>query len=157
MISGIKLPSAPNVSGVSINKVLADLDLLNEKYPSNSFKNLRGVTIEKKMYSGDNYVTTLIEYEIEDLASFDSLNELHDLISEALPDFIKVFRYSNRVLILVYPKFLDYRVNDVYEVLMEEIQRVAVFFIKTFGIEKRDYIIELVRDYVNMCVEYPGK
>lgn len=157
MISGIKLPVTPNIDGVTLNNVLADLDLLNEKYPKTTFKNARGVGIEKKIYIGNKYTISLIEYEKEDNSSFDSLCKLYSLISSAIPKFIKSFRCSNRLIMIAYPKFDDYRVNELYEFIMEEVQRVSVFLIKTFGMEREDYIKELIRDYVDMCVEYPGK
>lgn len=157
MISGIRLPNAPNLNGITLNKVIADLDLLNERFPKTSFKNLRGITIDKKTYTGEKYMINMIKYEKEDSASFDSLCDLHRLISDSIPDFTRFFRLDNRTILIVYPKFKDYKVNEVFEMIMEEIQRISVFLIKTFGIERKSYIMELIQDYVNMCVEYPGK
>lgn len=157
MISGIKLPCAPNLNGATLNKVIADLDLLNERFPKTSFKNLRGITVDKKTYTGEKYITVMIKYEREDEASFSSLCELHKLISDAVPNFVRFFKFDNKTIFLVHPKFTEYRINEIFEMVMEEIQRVSVFLIKTFGIERKSYIIELIQDYVNMCIEYPGK
>lgn len=158
MITGIKLPVAPDMRGKTFKEILSDLDMLSERIPESSFVNSRNVTITKRSYLGKKYLTNLIEYSKEDEASFNITYNLFKTISEALPEFVSCFKYSNRLFIVSYPNFNKdfYGINDVYENLMGEIQRLAVFLIKIYG-ENSELIKDMLREYVDLCIDYPKK
>ena len=153
MISGIKLPSKPYMKGVTFDEVIADLDLLKERLPEDSYVSLSGVTIKKKTYLGEKYVTSLIDYSEVDMTNYFALTDLYQTISKALPEFITSFPYSETVLLVSFPNF-GYPVGQVYERLIDEIQRLTAFLIKNFGIENKTKIVELIKDYVGLCVDY---
>lgn len=158
MITGIKLPLCPNMVGVTIEDVLSDLDILSEKFPESSFKNARDITITKRTYFGKKYLTTIIDYSQKDERSFDITYDLYKIVSEALPNFMSCFKYSEKKIIISYPNFSSqfFHMNDVYENLMNEIHRLTVFLMKLYG-DDRETLIALIRDYVNLCVEFPNK
>ena len=155
MISGIKLPVKPYMMGVTFEEIVSDLDLLKERIPEESYTNLNGVTIKKKTYIGERFITSMIEYSDEDLGNYLALNDLYKTMSKALPDFCISYPYSDKVILYSYPHF-PYPISPVFDRLMDELQRITVFLVKNFGIDgKLDMVINLLRDYVDLCIEYP--
>lgn len=155
MITGIKLPVTPYMRGVTFEEIISDLDLLKERIPEESYTNLNGVTVKKKTYIGEKYITSLIEYSEEDLENYIVLSNLYKVMSKALPDFCISYPYSDKIILYSYPNF-SYPTCLVYERLMEELQRITVFLIKSFGIDgKTDIVVDMIRDYVDLCIEYP--
>ena len=141
--------------GVTFEEIVSDLDLLRERIPEESYTNLNGVTIKKKTYIGERFITSMIEYSDEDLGNYLALNDLYKTMSKALPDFCISYPYSDRVILYSYPHF-PYPISPVFDRLMDELQRITVFLVKNFGIDgKLDIEISLLRDYVDLSIEYP--
>lgn len=156
MITGIKLPVAPDMRGKTIEDILSDIDVLAERLPESSFINSRNVTITKRSYYGKKYVTFIIDYSKEDEASFEVTYKLYETINNALPEFISCFKYSNKKIVIAYPNFSKNYIgmNEVYENMMGEIQRLAVFLMKLYG-DDPAILKEMLRDYVDLCIDYP--
>lgn len=155
MITGIKLPIAPNMMGKTKEDILSDLDLLTERLPESSFVNSRNIIITKRSYLGKKYITFIIEYSKEDEASFDVTYRLYKNIHNALPEFMSCFKFSDKKIFIAYPNFRNhFGMNDVYENLMGEIQRLAVFLMKLYGDDPK-ILRDMLRDYVDLCVDYP--
>lgn len=153
MISGIKLPIKPYMKGVTFDEVIADLDLLKERLPEDSYVSLSGVTVKKRTYTGEKYITSLIDYSEVDMTNYLALTDLYKTISAAVPEFLVSFPYSETVLLVSIPNFV-YPVGQVFERLIDEIQRLTAFLIKTFGLENKEKIVELLKDYITLCVDY---
>ena len=156
MITGIKLPVAPDMRGKTKEDILSDLDMLAERLPESSFVNSRNVTITKRSYYGKKYITFIIDYSKEDEASFNVTYKLYENIHNALPEFLMCFKYSSKKMIIAYPNFGNSYIgmNEVYENLMGEIQRLAVFLMKLYG-DDPEILKEMLRDYVDLCIDYP--
>lgn len=141
--------------GVTFEEIVSDLDLLREHIPEESYTNLNGVTIKKKTYIGERFITSMIEYSDKDLGNYLALNDLYKTIAKALPDFCISYPYSDKIILYSYPHF-PHPISPVFDRLMDELQRITVFLVKNFGIDgKLDMVISLLRDYVDLCIEYP--
>lgn len=154
MISGIKLNIKPYMKDVGLDDILSDLDLLRERLPEDSYTNHFGTIVRKRTYVGEKYITILVDYSKEDFG-YIALNDLFNTISRALPDFVASFPYSEKILLLSYPN-ISYPYGNVLDRFIEELQRFVVFLFKTFGPEDKDKLVEMIRDYVSLCVEYPN-
>ena len=156
MITGIKLPIAPNMKGKTIENVLYDLDILSERLPESSFINSRDITIVKRTYIGRKYITQIISYDKKDDTSFNITYDLYRYIYEALPEFLFCYKLSEKTIIISFPNFGNsyFGINEMYENLMNEIQRLAVFLMKLYG-DNPDVLKSMLRDYVDLCIDYP--
>lgn len=154
MITGIKLPIKPYMKNKTIKDILVDLDVLGERLPKISHKSITGTTINRRTFIGENFITTMVSYSIPNDSGYVILEDLYSLISEVLPDFIFSVGYKNQCLIYSFPRFNDYKLDELFESLMGEIQRVTVFLLKVFGSENRDQVKTLLKEYVDLCIEY---
>lgn len=155
MISGIKLSKKPYMKGISSVEILADLDTLKEELPCITHKSATGAVVNKRTFFGDRFTINMIQYDKDFDSGFVIMEDLYSIIREALPDFLHSMSYSGNLIIYSYPNFQeDYRLNTLFDHLMKEIQRIAVFLLKQYGIENRDRIKTLLMDYVETCIEY---
>lgn len=152
MISGLKLSVRPNMSGVTLIEILADFNILH-KTQSASHTCQNGTLIVKEVYTGKKYKTIFFSYSKPDDLGFVAISKLFRLISSAIPDFIQVNKYSNRILLVSYPKFQEWRDNDVFESLLDEIQRLALFLLSVYGSENESVVRELIEKYVNLILD----
>ena len=155
MISGIKLPIKPFMKGVSLSMVMADLDILKKQVPELVHKANSGATVKRTTCTGKKYMTTIIQYSVPNDSGFKAAESLFKVITDTLPDFVSLNRFSDKILLVSYPRFNDWRLNESYSSLMQEVQRIALFFISMYGTE--DAIVkELLRKYINLFVDYPN-
>ena len=153
MISGIKLPSKPDMSGVTFEKIFGNLDTLNKRLPEVSFTCKNGTVISRKEYWGDKYNTTILDYSIPSDPGYKVVSGLFKLISEALPDFITTHEFREKLIIISYPRYSNWKVNDTYKLLIDEIQRVSLFLLSIYGPDGKEIICELLKKYIDLCVE----
>jgi hypothetical protein len=154
MISGIKLPSRPKMKGMTFEKIIGNLDLLKERPPEITFTSKTGTVIKRKEFWGDKYTTLLIEYSIPNDPSFKAVSGLFSLISTALPEFITTCGHQDRILFITYPKYDDWKSNESYRSFIDELQRLTLFLLSMYGPEGKDIICELLKKYVDLCVEF---
>lgn len=154
MITGIKLPVKPYMKEKTIKDVLVDLDVLHERYPDIKHKSSTGTYVRRRVFTGNDFVTTVVSYSVPNDSGFYILSDLYSLISEVLPDFIYSTSFDDKFVIYSYPKFGDYKLDETFGNLMGEIQRVTVFLLKVFGSDDQERVKTLLKEYVDLCIEY---
>lgn len=152
MIRGIYLSSKPEMKGITLSKVLSELDLLKSSDPVVLDSKLSGSSMSRNQYTSDSFVTTL--YESDSEVSISAFWNILDVLYSALPDYVFCYKLSDTKLLLSIMNYSDDYDSFVYERMVDELIRVTVFLVSSFGIENRDKIESLLRDYVGMCVKY---
>ena len=153
MIRGIALSEKPGMKGVTLSKILANLDLLREFSDPVIYESSLEDSMKRSQYYSNSYLTTI--YETSYSRGYEALWVLLDILQEALPDYLVCFRYTSTQILYSIPNYY-FRVNSteglVYENLMDELLRLTVFLVKTFSRDRRKEIVNLIRDYVNLSV-----
>lgn len=157
MIRGISLPEKPKMKGVTLEKILGGLDLLREFSSPVTFESSVSDSnnmIRRQYYCGE-FITTI--YETDYSRGYEALWVLLDILQEALPDYLVCHRYTSTQLLYTIPNYYDlYDENTglLYENTMDELIRLTVLLVKTFTRDRREEIIMLIRDYVNLCIVF---
>ena len=154
MIKGISLSEKPCMKGITLSRILASLDLLRDfSDPIISEGYEVGSEMTCRQYYSKEFLITVFETNYS--RGYEAVWVLLDILQEALPDYLVCFRYTPTQIIYSIPNYYS-RVNSteglIYENLMDELFRVAVFLVKIFMRDRRGEIIELLRDYVSISV-----
>ena len=157
MIRGISLPYRPKMSGITIEKILGNLDLLHEFSGSVTFESSISDSnrMERHQYYCGDYITTV--YETDYSRGYDALWFLLDILQEALPDFLVCHRYSSTQILYTIPNYYKTcgeKIGLVYDLTVDELMRLTVFLIKSFTLDRRKEIVMLIRDYVDLCIVF---
>lgn len=149
MIKGIKLSEPPNMGEYSDPEILGELDPLKEYEEPSKFFNPAGEKITRRVHYSDKlYITT---YMCKDESSLDTIWTVYDILNMGAKNYIRSIRVSPNVIVCSWPKY-DNKVDDAtYTLLIEEITRIAAFFVMEFGAE--DITYKYIEDYLKLCVK----
>lgn len=140
MVKGIILKVKPEMDKYSSGEILGKLDPLNLIGSPEEFEAEKGMVFTKRVYGDKEF--TIISYTTDNALGYNLLWEIFEVIKSAAEDIMKPIKYSDTTLILAYQKKIE---NSV----IEELLRVATFFLGTFGPDKAK---ELTFEYINTCL-----
>lgn len=153
MIKGVYIKNLPSFDGISDPEILEEFDVMNED--DSKFTSFVGTTyeMEQHSYSGKNYNFLAISVDDNGLKA---MWNIYNTIQKAIPDLIKVIKYSDNVILVVKHNLKTTKEQDRYERLIDEIVRLCAWLIRDFD----DYIIEprdLLKSFFDMCVNIGNK
>lgn len=153
MIKGIYLMEEPYMEKMSDEEVLSDLDFLYKDSNASSTLDSGDYKIKKSTYRGETFCFVIYESEYD--PSLRAMLISYQIIQKANPSFVKVFKYGENRVVVAYPNFSEdgIEIAKTYEIMMDELLRVTVFFLHNFGPEEA---VDMLRDYINTNVSYPS-
>lgn len=149
MIKGILLRHQPKMADLEEIEILSLVDPLAEtEYVSERSK--AGHKVERRVFEVPGLQITLLT--TIDPVSLSAISGVWKILEKAAPDFMKVLELPESKVLVAWPRYQDSSESENYTSMMNELIRVAVFLLRTYGITKKDKVVELLKDYVEVCV-----
>lgn len=152
MIKAIYLETYPKMDSTSAIDILDELNPLVKNENNSTVLVAKDHKIYKDEFITQNYFITFLK--IDDNTSFEAMKKIYEIIQLAVPSFLKVMNINNTLIITI-PRYRDMYENASYSVMMEELMRFTSYiYRKTSGDELTTCM--MLKEYVEMCVSYPG-
>lgn len=152
MIKGILLEKKPGMADIAESDVLSKFDPLN-KYEDRfdvTFGPDKELSATRRVFYSDSlYITT---YTSQHKDVIDTLMEVYNILNRCVPEFIKAFKKGDNAIFVAWPRYEDKFEDATYTLMIEELTRIAAFFMKEFGVD--DEVCNYLKAYVNLCISW---
>lgn len=150
MIKGIFLKDPLFMETVSTEDIIGELDPLHNIGKPETITSDVYTMVKREFFDKFFFLTS---YTFSDEKGVDIMWNLFDTIQQGIPNFFKVIKYANNVLVTAYPKPNDYKDINTVQNLMDEITRVTAFLQNEYHNDK-ELVISKIHKYFEMCVSY---